>query len=169
MGQYNFNFKELAKNVSSAFPNATMVYPFTYLVPEDASADLMVDTNLTVWSNTQNDTLLVNLTNGKQAMCLNPFNPQLIDGYLSKVFAKQTDVMNDRTAFWLDRNMPTLVGGTNLSANNESNPFFNLPYIPGAVPLAQNTLPENAIHYTGDGYFYYHFDVQIEFGDRFAN
>ncbi len=153
MGYYNFNFTDLAKNVSAAFPNATMVYPFTYLVPEDAPADMMVDKNLTVMSNSLNDTLLVNLTNGMQAMCLNPFNPQLNNGYLSNIFAKKADVMNDRTSFWLDRNMPTLVGGTNLSANNQSNPFFNLPYIPGAVPLAQKTIPENAIHYVGNEKF----------------
>lgn len=137
-GSYNFNFSELAKNVTADFPNATMVYPFTYLVPSDTPADLMVNESLTVMSNMQNDTLLANLSNGKQAMCLDPFNPDLSDGYLKPMFAKQNpSVVSDRATFWLDRNMPTLAGPTNLTTDNKTtNPFFNLPFIPGAVPLA---------------------------------
>jgi hypothetical protein len=54
-----------------------MVYPFTFLVPEDASEDLMVNSSLTVMSNMENDTLLANLSNGKYAMCLDPYNPDL--------------------------------------------------------------------------------------------
>jgi hypothetical protein len=63
--------------VSADFPNATMVYPFTFLVPEDASEDLMVNSSLTIMSNMENDTLLANLSNGKYAMCLDPYNPDL--------------------------------------------------------------------------------------------
>ena len=32
-GYHNFNFTNLAKNVSNKFPSESMIYPFTYLVP----------------------------------------------------------------------------------------------------------------------------------------
>lgn len=148
-----------------------MVYPFTFLVPEDASEDLMVNSSLTVMSNMENDTLLANLSNGKYAMCLDPYNPDLQEGYLTKLFTKQgPSVMTDRTSFWLDRNMPTLMGSTNLTTDNQTtNPFFGLPFIPGAIPLAQNTLPENAVHNLGNGKTRYHFDLQRSFGLHFAS
>jgi hypothetical protein len=57
--------------------------------------------------------------------------------------------------------MPTLPGLTNLSTDNSSNPnpFFNLPFIPGFIPLSMNTIPENAIHYLGAGEVGYQFDL----------
>ena len=121
-------------------------------------------------SNMQNDTLLANLSNGNEAMCLDPFNPDLKDGYLTKLFAKQASVMTDRTAFWLDRNMPTLSNWTNLTTDNATtNPFFNLPFIPGALALENKTIPENAIHNLGNNKTGYHFDMQGTFGHQFAS
>jgi hypothetical protein len=160
-GSYNFNFSELAKNVSIDFPNVTMVYPFTYLVPEDSPVDLLVNSSLTVMSNLNNDTLLVNFSNGKMAMCLDPYNPDLKGDYLAQVFAKQDpSVMSDRATLWLDRNMPTLPGDTNLTTDNQTtNPYYGLPFIPGVKPLASKTVPENAVHNLGEGKTGYHFDV----------
>ena len=108
--------------------------------------------SLTVKSNAMMDILQVNLTNETQAVCMDPFNPQ-IGRYLEKVFLNNSDLIVPRSAFWLDRNMPTLPGLTNLSTDNSSNPnpFFNLPFIPGTKPLAMNTIPENAIHDLGVG------------------
>ncbi len=51
----------------------------------------------------------------------------------------------DRTALWLERNIPSLPGITNMS-ERINNPFKNVPFIPGEVPLAKNTLPENAVY-----------------------
>jgi hypothetical protein len=98
----------------------------------------MINESLTVMSTMQSDTLLANLSNGKQAMCLDPFNPDLSEGYLKPMFAKQDPaVVSDRATFWLDRNMASLPGLTNLSTDNmTTNPFYNLPFIPGQVPLA---------------------------------
>ena len=147
--------------MSVDFPNVTMVYPFTYLVPEDSPVDLLVNSSLTVMSNLNNDTLLVNFSNGKMAMCLDPYNPDLKGDYLAQVFAKQDpSVMSDRATLWLDRNMPTLPGDTNLTTDNQTtNPYYGLPFIPGVKPLALKTVPENAVHNLGEGKTGYHFDV----------
>jgi hypothetical protein len=53
-------------------------------------------------------------------------------------------VTTDRTALWLERNIPSLPGITNMT-ERVINPFKNVPFIPGEVPLAKNTLPENAV------------------------
>jgi hypothetical protein len=57
------------------------------------------------------------------------------------------DVIKERTSFWLDRNMPTILGKFNLSTDSSGNPFRDLPFIPGEVPFAKDTIPENALHY----------------------
>lgn len=76
-------------------------------------------------------------------MCMNPYNPGLKEKYLDKLF-QSYNLTTDRTALWLEKNIPTLPGITNMS-ERIYNPFRDIPFIPGEVPLAKNTLPENAV------------------------
>jgi hypothetical protein len=45
---------------------------------------------------------------------MDPFNANLKDDYLTKVFEDQKLIVNDRTAFWLDRNVPIITNSTNI-------------------------------------------------------
>lgn len=56
----------------------------------------------------------INLNNSKVAVCMDPFNANLKDDYLTKVFEDQKLIVNDRTAFWLDRNVPIITNSTNI-------------------------------------------------------
>ena len=76
-------------------------------------------------------------------MCMNPYNLDLKEKYLDKLF-QSFNVTTDRMALWLERNIPSLPGITNMS-ERINNPFKNVPFIPGEVPLDKNTLPENAV------------------------
>lgn len=106
----------------------------------------------------------------QQGYCMDPFNKDLTNKYLSKLLLNQPSLTPQTSAFWLDRNMPYL-DGSNQTSNQETNPFYGLPFIPGQAPLIQGSLPEFAVHtnLANDvGYFNYHFYLHQDFGSQLA-
>ena len=101
-------------------------------------------------------------------MCMDPFNDELRELYLEPVFAENNETLIERSAFWLDRNMPLINTATNIPAStNQSNPFYQLPFIPGNLPLANNTIPEYAYH-NNSGVREAHFNLHGIFGHQMA-
>jgi hypothetical protein len=78
---------------------------------------------------------------------MDPFNENLGSDYLEEAFKNDTSILRNRTAFWLDRNIPEIEGTSNIPEdNNQSNPFYKLPFVPGDFALADGTIPEYAFH-----------------------
>ena len=99
---------------------------------------------------------------------MDPFNEKNAPEYLEIAFNNYSDIITNRTAFWLDRNVPEIQGTSNIPVdNNQSNPYYQLPFVPGDLALADGTIPEYAFH-TMIGARVPHFNVHGIYGHQMS-
>ena len=91
---------------------------------------------------------------------MNPFNDTL-STYLRTEFNFNLNLGYD--SIWLDSNVP-YVSGTDQTDSKETNPFYQLPFIPGELPLSSGNLPEFAKYATTNGSMDYHFNLLGRYG-----
>jgi hypothetical protein len=71
-------------------------------------------------------------------------------------------------SIWLDSNVPYFTGSDQQS-NNQTNPFYQIPFVPGGLALANGTLPEFAKYSFGNGTLGYHYNLFGSFGHKIAS
>ncbi len=148
------------------YPSKSMLFPFNHLIAVDAA--IPIPSNLTVASDLMDTPLVFNLSSGLMSTCLDPFNDKVGPEYLESLFDSASGILSNRTAFWLDKNIPEIQGTSNIPEDNmKSNPFYQLPFIPGDLPLADGTIPEYAFH-NMNGAKVPHFNVHGIFGHQLS-
>jgi hypothetical protein len=56
------------------------------------------------------------------------------------------NIKNGTYFLWLDRNVPYFTNTTGQIDNDKTNPFHNIPFVPGGLPIGNNTMPEYALY-----------------------
>ena len=73
----------------------------------------------------------------------------------------------DYDSLWLDSNFPYITE-SDQQDNSKTNPFYQLPFIPGGLPLANASLPEFAQYSYGNGSLGYHYNMFGVYGHKLA-
>lgn len=146
-GYHNFKFYEITDALNKKYnTSVSQSIPFTYLVPSDSIDPIPL--SLAVFDKSKNPvtTKIANI----EGYCMDPFNADIWRDYLQKNLEwKYGYLVTSETSFWMDNNVP-LISSSNLVNNKDNNPYYKLPYVPGKADLGTNTLPEFAMHNTGN-------------------
>jgi hypothetical protein len=95
---------------------------------------------------------------------MNPFSDSLTT-YLKSQFSSNLNQGFD--SLWLDSNFPNLAG-TDQIDDSQTNPFYNLPFIPGGLNISNASLPEFAKYKFTNGSLGYHYDLFGIYGHSLA-
>lgn len=158
----NWAFNDVKKNVSAKYNNGlSMILPYTYFVPQGSPYPLFSDTAVL---GSDGKTALTAMIGSVTGQCMNPFNYNFAV-YLQMQFDANLNKGFD--SIWLDSNFPYFTGSDQQS-NKQTNPFYEIPFVPGGLALANGTLPEFSKYKFSNGAVEYHYNLLGSYGDKFA-
>lgn len=96
---------------------------------------------------------------------MNPFNDKL-GTYLSSQFNANLNKGFD--SIWLDKNVPYFTG-SDQTDNDKTNPFYQIPFVPGGLALANGSLPEFVKYSFQNGTMDYQYNLFGKYGHQLAS